>query len=81
MARSKVIVGIYDYVVITLGVILFVMAWQCFLLPNNMIDGGLTGASALLSMDPGLDHPRPGIRPQDHLCHPAFHRAVQGPRE
>ena len=48
MARSKVIVGIYDYVVITLGVILFVMAWQCFLLPNNMIDGGLTGASALL---------------------------------
>ena len=41
MARSKVIVGIYDYVVITLGVILFVMAWQCFLLPNNMIDGGL----------------------------------------
>ena len=36
MARSKVIVGIYDYVVITLGVILFVMAWQCFLLPNNI---------------------------------------------
>ncbi len=54
MARSKVIVGIYDYVVITLGVILFVMAWQCFLLPNNMIDGGLTGASALLSMVTGV---------------------------
>ena len=35
MARSKVIVGIYDYVVITLGVILFVMAWQCFLLPTT----------------------------------------------
>ena len=54
MARSKVIVAIYDYVVITLGVILFVMAWQCFLLPNNMIDGGLTGASALLSMVTGI---------------------------
>ena len=54
MARSKVLVGIYDYVVITLGVILFVMAWQCFLLPNNMIDGGLTGASALLSMVSGV---------------------------
>ena len=48
--KSKVLIGIYDYVVITLGTILFVMAWQCFLLPNNMIDGGLTGASALLSM-------------------------------
>ena len=54
MARSKAVVAIYDYVVITLGVILFVMAWQCFLLPNNMIDGGLTGASALLSMVTGV---------------------------
>ena len=54
MARSKVLVCIYDYVIITLGVILFVMAWQCFLLPNNMIDGGLTGASALLSMVTGI---------------------------
>ena len=54
MKKTKVIVCIYDYVVITLGVILFVMAWQCFLLPNNMIDGGLTGASALLSMVSGI---------------------------
>ena len=54
MAHSKIAVTIYDYFVITLGVILFVMAWQCFLLPNNMIDGGLTGASALLSMVSGI---------------------------
>ena len=54
MAKNRVLVCIYDYVVITLGVILFVMAWQCFLLPNNMIDGGLTGASALLSMVTGV---------------------------
>ena len=54
MAKSKVLVCIYDYVIITLGVVLFVMAWQCFLLPNNMIDGGLTGASALLSMVTGI---------------------------
>jgi len=54
MKKTKAIVCVYDYVVITLGVILFVMAWQCFLLPNNMIDGGLTGASALLSMVTGI---------------------------
>ena len=54
MAKNKILVCIYDYVVITLGVVLFVMAWQCFLLPNNMIDGGLTGASALLSMVTGV---------------------------
>lgn len=50
----KVLLVIFDYIVITLGVVLFVMAWTSFLLPNNMIDGGLTGASALLSMVTGV---------------------------
>ncbi len=54
MKKMKVLQGIYDYFVITVGVVLFVMAWQSFLLPNNMIDGGLTGASALLSMVTGI---------------------------
>ena len=47
-------IGIFDYIVITIGVVLFVMAWQSFLLHNNMIDGGLTGASALLAMVTGI---------------------------
>ena len=51
---KKILIGIFDYLVITVGVVLFVMAWQSFLLPNNMIDGGLTGASALLSMVTGI---------------------------
>ena len=50
----KVLLGIFDYLVITVGVVLFVMAWTSFLLPNNMIDGGLTGASALLGMVTGI---------------------------
>lgn len=54
MDKKKVLIGIFDYLVITAGVVLFVMAWQSFLLPNNMIDGGLTGASALLSMVTGV---------------------------
>ena len=54
MGKKKILVGIYDYLVITIGVILFVMAWQSFLLPNNMIDGGMTGASALLAMVTGI---------------------------
>ena len=52
--KKKILIGIFDYIVITIGVILFVMAWQSFLLPNGMIDGGLTGASALLSMVTGV---------------------------
>ena len=54
MDKKKVLIGIFDYIVITLGVLLFVMAWTSFLLPNNMIDGGLTGASALLAMVTGI---------------------------
>lgn len=52
--RKRILIGIFDYVVITIGVVLFVMAWQSFLLPNHMIDGGLTGASALLAMVTGV---------------------------
>ncbi len=54
MSKKKFLIGVFDYIVITVGVVLFVMAWQSFLLPNNMIDGGLTGASALLSMVTGV---------------------------
>ena len=54
MNPKKFIQGVFDYIVITVGVVLFVMAWQSFLLPNNMIDGGLTGASALLGMVTGV---------------------------
>lgn len=51
---KKILLGVFDYLVITVGVVLFVMAWTSFLLPNNMIDGGLTGASALLGMVTGI---------------------------
>lgn len=54
MDKKKILIGIFDYIVITVGVVLFVMAWQSFLLPNHMIDGGLTGASALLAMVTGI---------------------------
>jgi len=50
----KVLLVIFDYIVISVGVVLFVMAWTSFLLPNDMIDGGLTGASALLAMVTGV---------------------------
>ena len=54
MGNKKILIGIFDYIVITIGTLLFVMAWTSFLLPNNMIDGGMTGASALLAMVTGV---------------------------
>jgi Uncharacterized conserved protein len=54
MVPKKVLITVFDYIIITLGTLLFVMAWTSFLLPNHMIDGGMTGASALLSMVTGI---------------------------
>jgi len=53
-ATRKVLIVIFDYILITFGALLFVMGWTSFLLPNGIIDGGLTGVCALLSMVTGI---------------------------
>ena len=53
-ATRKVLLVIFDYILITFGALLFVMGWTSFLLPNGIIDGGLTGICALLSMVTGI---------------------------
>ena len=54
MVPKKVLITVFDYIIISIGTLLFVMAWTSVLLPTNMIDGGMTGASALLSMVTGI---------------------------
>ena len=53
-ATKKVLLVIFDYLLITFGATLFVMGWTSFLLPNGIIDGGLTGICALLAMVTGV---------------------------
>lgn len=36
------------YVIITLGLLLYTLGWIVFLIPNNMVGGGVTGISAIL---------------------------------
>ena len=54
MTAEKVLKTIWDYLVISFGAVLFVMGWTSFLLPNGIIDGGLTGVCALLAMVTGV---------------------------
>lgn len=54
MDSRKVLLTIFDYLLISFGALLFVMGWTSFLLPNGIIDGGLTGICALLSMVTGV---------------------------
>ncbi len=37
-----------DYLILTLGILIYVIAWSVFLVPNNMVGGGVTGCSSIL---------------------------------
>ena len=48
MKTSKVLNVLWDYFLMTLGTLIFVMAWTSFLHPNNLASGGLTGLTTIL---------------------------------
>lgn len=52
--NSKSITLLVDYLVITLGVLLYVSAWAVFLLPNNLVGGGVSGVCAILYYATGI---------------------------
>jgi len=45
---NKLFKVLSDYFVITVGLGLYVLAWSLFLLPNNLIGGGVSGLSAII---------------------------------
>ena len=59
MKTSKALKVLWDYVVMTLGTLTFVMAWTSFLIPNNLASGGLTGLTTI------LDYATNGAIPMD----------------
>lgn len=54
MKKNKVLSMLYDYLVISLGVSLYVGAWSIFLMPNNLIGGGVSGLSAIVYYATGI---------------------------
>ena len=40
--------AIRDYAMVTFGILLFVLGWSIFLVPNNLVGGGVTGLAAIL---------------------------------
>ena len=37
-----------DWLMVTLGILLYVLAWAVFLIPNNLVGGGVTGISSII---------------------------------
>ena len=48
METKKILVGIKEYVLITLGILCYVLGWTIFLVPNNLIGGGVTGLASIV---------------------------------
>ena len=46
-------VGVKEYTLITLGVLMYVLGWIIFLVPNNMIGGGVTGLGSIVQYATG----------------------------
>lgn len=50
---KKILNVLWDYTVISFGTLLFCIAWECFLIPNGIAAGGLTGACTVIQFATG----------------------------
>ena len=50
---NKVLVTVKEYLLITLGILLYVLGWTVFLVPNNLVGGGVTGISSIIQYATG----------------------------
>ena len=48
METKKILLGIKEYFLITLGILCYVLGWTIFLVPNNLIGGGVTGVASII---------------------------------
>lgn len=54
MKPSKFFSVVWDYFLISLGTLVFCMAWTSFLIPNGLASGGLTGLCTILQYGTGI---------------------------
>ena len=48
MAMKKILSVVWDYFLITVGTLIFCLAWTSFLQPNGLASGGLTGLCTIV---------------------------------
>ena len=53
LLKKNIWTWVKEYTLITIGVLLYVMGWIIFLVPNNMIGGGVTGLGSIVQYATG----------------------------
>lgn len=46
--------NIEEYFLLTLGILLYVVGWLIFLVPNNLVGGGVSGVSSIIQYATGI---------------------------
>lgn len=54
IGSSTILRGVKEYLLITLGIVIYTVGWAIFLAPNNLIGGGVSGISAIIQYATGL---------------------------
>ena len=54
MKQNKILATLWDYFLMTIGSVIFCMAWTSFLIPNGLASGGLTGLCTIIQYGTGI---------------------------
>ena len=54
MAKTTFLRVFKEYALITFGILIYVMGWSVFLVPNNLIGGGMTGLASIVQYATGI---------------------------
>ena len=51
----KALIAFKEYLLITVGLLMYTPAWATFLLPNNLVGGGITGLGSIIQYSTGFN--------------------------
>lgn len=54
MKTNRILTTLWDYFLMTVGSLIFCMAWTSFLIPNGLASGGLTGLCTIIQYGTGI---------------------------
>ena len=67
-----------DYIIITLGLVLYSFGFTFFLMPYEIVTGGVAGVAAIVYYATGFPNSYTYfLINENHLCHPHAHRLAR----
>ena len=52
--EKSFLLAVKEYLLITIGILCYVSGWSLFLLPNNLVGGGVSGLSSIIQYATGF---------------------------